>query len=174
MKSILFSCLLFGMLLLSGVTHAEGNCPDGMFETNPPSSQGPVGCAPIPGYNQQQGPQKAPRPPPEQWVDHWGAIAIYEPNGSLGTATNLPSQSSAENADCQSKHGSTCKIQLSYRNQCTAMAVSDKGYNVGSPATVDQAAQTSLKICRDSGDPNCPHLLHRLQLARADSVAHRT
>ncbi|MBD8873462.1 DUF4189 domain-containing protein [Rhodanobacter sp. DHB23] len=107
----------------------------------------------MPGYQQQ-----APQPPPQKWVDHWGAIATYEPNGSLGAATNMPSQNSAEQAalaDCQSKHGSACKIQLSYRNQCAAMVVSGKGYNVTPAATVDLAVAKGMNTCTNSGDPNC-------------------
>jgi hypothetical protein len=148
---------LICLLLLSGKLHAEGGCPPGEY---PITGQGWQTCNPIPGYAQNQGqaaPQQ-PQPPPPMWATRWGAVATYEPNGSLGTSVNMTTQSSAESAaltNCESKHGSTCKIQLSYHNQCTAMSVSDKGYNVGSAATVAQAAQTSLKICRDSGDPNC-------------------
>lgn len=159
MKSILFSCLLFGLLLLSGVTHAEGNCPEGYYPIGGESGQaGPQGCAPIPGYNQQQGQQQAPQTPPPRWADRWGAIATFEPNGSLGTVTDMSDQQSAEQAalaSCQSKHGSTCKIQLSYRNQCAAMVVSDKGYNVTPAVTVNEAVEKGMKICTGSGDPNC-------------------
>jgi hypothetical protein len=58
MKSFRFTCLLFGALLIAaGVLHAEGECPPGMFPTNPPGAGGPVGCAPIPSYGQQQSSQ---------------------------------------------------------------------------------------------------------------------
>lgn len=153
--------LLAILLLLGNVIHAEGNCPPGYYPIGAPSGQGgPQGCAPVPGESQQQvQPQQVqPQQPPQQWEDHWGAIATYEPNGSLGTATNMPSQGRAEQAalaDCQSKHGSTCKIQLSYRNQCAAMIVSDKGYNVTPAATVDLAVTKGMGICTNSGDPNC-------------------
>jgi hypothetical protein len=151
--------LLLGTLLMLGnVAHAEGGCPPGMI---PASGTDINSCVPIPpGYNNnpQQAQPRPPQLPPQQWEDQWGAIATYEPNGSLGTATEMPSQSSAERAalaDCQSKHGSTCKIQLSYRNQCAAMVVSDKGYNVTPAATVDLAVTKGMAICTKSGDPNC-------------------
>lgn len=149
MKS--FCLLLLGLLLLKGSEiNAQTACPPGMT---------PYGVG-VCGYDNSQR-QEQPvqqRPPLPQWEDHWGAIATYEPNGSLGVATNMPSQSSAEQAalvDCQSKHGSTCKIQLSYRNQCAAMVVSDKGYNVTPAATVDLAVTEGMATCTKSGDPNC-------------------
>lgn len=152
------SLSLLGLLLLNGAVYAEGGCPSGMI---PYSGTDLNSCGPIPpGYygNQKQNPIKAQQYPPPQWVTRWGAIATYEPDGSLGTATNMSSQSQAEQAalaDCQSKHESACKVQLSYFNQCAAMVISDKGYNTGSAATVDQAVQAGMRICRDSGDPNC-------------------
>lgn len=148
--------LLSLLLLLGGVAHAEGNCPPGYYPIGAPQGQaGPQGCAPIPGYDNQQ--QTRPQPPP-QWEDRWGAIATYEPNGSLGTATNMPSQGSAEQtalADCQSKHSSICEIQLSYRNQCAAMVVSDSGYNVTPSLTLKSAEIKGMATCTASGDKNC-------------------
>ena len=155
-KSTLLAWLLTCLLLLSGVVHAEGECPPGMFPTNPPGTQGPVGCAPIPGYNNQQ--QAQPQPPPPRWVDHWGAIATYEPNGSFGAVTNLSTQSQAEQtalAECQSKKKSTCRIEISYRNQCAALVASDKGYNTTSGTTTDEAIQKGMKICKDAGNQTC-------------------
>jgi hypothetical protein len=55
MKSTISHWLLFGLLLFAtGFVHAEGVCPPGMFPTNPPGTQGPVGCAPIPADNNNQ------------------------------------------------------------------------------------------------------------------------
>jgi Domain of unknown function (DUF4189) len=161
MKLTTLRWLLLGLLLLTaGAIHAEGNCPPGYYPIGAsPGQAGPQGCAPIPGYNnnQQQGqPQMSP-PPPQQWEDHWGAIATYGPTGVLGTSTNLPDQGQAEQsalADCQSKGGPTCKIQLSYRNQCAVVVVGDKGYNATPGATMDLARQAGLKVCSDA-DTNC-------------------
>jgi len=158
MKSILFSCLLFGLLLLSSAIHAEGNCPEGYYPIGAESGQsGPQGCAPIPGYNQQQGQQQTPQPPQPQWEDHWGAIATDIPNKSVGTATNLTSQSQATQAaivDCQSKGGSACKVEIVYRNGCAALAAGDTGHNAKAGATVDAASEAAMKICR-AADTHC-------------------
>lgn len=148
--------LLAGLLLLfSGMVHAEGECPPGMFATNPPGTQGPINCAPIPSYAQNQGQQTAPQtpqPPPERWQDHWGAIATDADNGILGTSINTLSQNQAELTalnDCQAKGGIRCKIQLSYRNQCAAMIVggNNKIFNTNPGANIKQAVQTGMIMC---------------------------
>jgi len=142
MKSILFFCLLFG-ILLSMKSHAQTACPPGM------EAYGDGVC----GYSRSEEPvQQAPQQqtPPAQWADRWGAIATFEPNGSLGTVTGMPDQRSAEQtalASCQSKHGSTCKIQLSYRNQCAAMVVGGKIFNVNPGNTVEEAAKKGMSMC---------------------------
>jgi hypothetical protein len=155
--------LLAGVLLIvSGMVHAEGECPPGMFATNPPGTQGPINCAPIPSYAQNQGQQAAPQtpqPPPERWQDHWGAIATYEPGGVLGVATNMPDENQAKQsamADCKTKGGgSNCKFQLTYRNGCAVLLVGDKAFNVASDATIDRAMQSGMKMCTANGNTNC-------------------
>jgi len=153
----LFASLL---LLLNGMVHAEGECPPGMFSTNPPGTQGPISCAPIPSYAQnpgQQAPPQTPQPPPERWQDHWGAIATDAPSGSLGASINMASADSAEQAaleDCHSKHGASCKIQTSYRNQCAAMILGDKVFNVHVGLTVAEATNAGMKACTPASS-NC-------------------
>ena len=137
---------LFVLFLITSALHAQQPGVD----CAPIQGQGWSGCAPINSPQQQQQ-SPAPRQPPERWQDHWGAIATYEPNGSLGAVTNMPSQRTAESAaleDCQSKHGSTCKIKLSYRNQCAAMIVGGKDYNVNPGSTVDKAIEDGMNTCR--------------------------
>jgi hypothetical protein len=122
--------------------------------------QGWSGCAPLnpsqqPAVGQQ--PQVS-QPPLPRWADHWGAIAIFEPSGSLGVAIDMPSQNIAEQTaliDCRSKHGSICKIEISYRNQCAALIVSRKGYNTNAAPTEAAAIQKGMQICNDSGDADC-------------------
>ncbi|WP_408326146.1 DUF4189 domain-containing protein [Paraburkholderia agricolaris] len=102
--------------------------------------------------------QRALGPPPERWIDYWGAIAVYEPTGSLGVATNMGSKAKAEQAalaDCQSKHGSTCKIGSAYRNGCGALIGSTTGYAVASGPSLDKAIQSGMEICTKSGYQNC-------------------
>jgi hypothetical protein len=149
MKLTISHWLLFGLLLfVAGFVHAEGVCPPGMFPTNPPGSQGPVGCAPIPGYNNQQ---QSRQRPPQIWVDRWGAIATDGDGGSFGASTNAPDQESADEAalaECRVKKGSSkCKIEIDYGNQCVAMAAGDIGYNTKAGLTIHLAIQAAMKVC---------------------------
>src|SRR6185312_17477128 len=120
--------MLLGLLILAtSATHAEGGCPAGFQPSGvAPNQQNPVGCRPIPGYDEQYA---RPQPPP-QWQPRWGAIATDGSGGSFGASTNMWSQQSAENealADCRAKKGSiTCSVDLSYGNGCAAMVVGDE------------------------------------------------
>jgi len=148
--------LFCGLLLIASTLRAQQPGVD----CAPVQGQGWTGCAPLNSSQQPaQGQQlQTPQPPPQKWADHWGAIAVYAPSGSLGTSTNMPTQEDAESAalaDCQSKHGSTCKIQLSYRNQCAALVVSAKSYNTNPGATEKEAIQKGMEICDNAKDPNC-------------------
>lgn len=156
MKQTISRWLWFGLLMLvAGFVHAEGVCPPGMFPTNPPGAQGPVGCAPIPGYNNQQQSQQRP---PQIWEPRWGAIATDGPGGSFGASTDMPTQQTADKAalaDCQSKKGSsTCKVELAYKNQCVAMVAGDASHNSNAGLTVDLAIQAGMKVCR-AADTHC-------------------
>lgn len=152
-----FRLLIIGLLLLgSGVIHAEGECPPGMFPTNPPGTQGPVGCAPIPGYNENQ--QQNQQPPPQIWESRWGAIATDEPKGILGAAAGLPTKIDAQRAamiDCQAKGGAPCKLEIAYDNECAALVAGSKDYSINTGPTADAANQLAMKTCSSGGDTAC-------------------
>jgi hypothetical protein len=79
-----------------------------------------------------------------------GAIATYAPTGILGVATDQASKSEAEQEallDCKLKGGPICKIEVAYDNECAAVVVGDKGYNVNTDTTVDAAVRYGLKTC---------------------------
>ncbi|MGN6328063.1 MAG: DUF4189 domain-containing protein [Rhodanobacter sp.] len=148
-------CLLV-LLLTTSALHAQAACPPGTIPYgtgNDPSACGPDNSQP----DQLQQP-RAPRRPPQVWANHWGAIATNEPTGSLGIANNMSSQNEAERtalADCQSKHGSTCKIETSYRNGCGALIGSTTGYVVTSKATLDETVQAGMLACTKAEYSNC-------------------
>lgn len=160
MKVIFSRLLLLGLLMLAtGLGYAEGNCPAGYYPIGASQGQqGPQGCAPIPGYNQQS----ASQPPPIGWVpkweSRWGAIATDAAKGSLGTSNSLPSKHEAERtalADCQSKGGIQCKLQIAYDNECAAMVLGDKVFNVTADSTIDKAVKTGMKLCNAANDHTC-------------------
>lgn len=148
--------LLSGLLLMSTVIHAEGNCPPGYYPTGAPSGQGgPQSCAPIPEYNVEQ--QKALPQRQPKWVEQWMAIATDAVKGSLGTATDMTNRSQAERvaiADCRSKGGTQCKIDVSYANGCAAMVAGDMGYNVHGGPSLEEATILAMKTCT-AATSNC-------------------
>lgn len=101
----------------------------------------------MPG-NQQQ----APQPPPQKWLDHYGAIAVDGDKWLVGISTDANSYQQAEQLaqlDCASKGGIACKIQISYRNQCAAMVIGNDGklFNTNDGPTVDAATQKGMQMC---------------------------
>ena len=142
------SFLLFGSLLLTcGTVNAQTACPPGMT---------PYGVG-VCGYDnsQQQEPtaqlqEPSPQPTPQEWEDHYGAIATDEPRGAMGVSTDMPDRQSAENVameNCRAKGGVNCTTQISYGNQCVAMVVGGKIFNVNSGPTVTQATEKGMKLC---------------------------
>lgn len=160
MKSTFSRLLLLCLLMLvAEFAHAEGNCPDGYYPIGASQGQqGPQGCAPIPDYNQQSVEQLPPIRWESKWESRWGAIATDATKGSLGTATNLPGKQEAERAalsNCASNGGIQCKLQLSYDNECAAMVLGDKVFNVTADATVDKAIKAGLNSCIAANDHTC-------------------
>ncbi len=143
---------LLWLSCVSAGAHAEGNCPAGFY---PIGGRATAGCAPIPGNG--GGHQQASKPPAPVWEDRWGAIAGDKPQGILGFSTAFPSEPAAQQAalaDCASKGGSSCKIENSYKNGCTAMIVGERVYNIASRATVDEAIASGIQKCEEV-DRNC-------------------
>lgn len=143
------------LLLMTCWVHAEGNCPPGYYPIGASQGQaGPQGCAPIPGYSQQQRTQP---PPPPIWTDRFGAIATDIPNRSGGVSIDQPNWSSAEQAaiaDCHSNGGSNCSIEISYRNGCVALVGGKTGHNAKTGPTIEIATQAAMKVCVEA-DTNC-------------------
>jgi hypothetical protein len=149
-------CLVILLLMDVGIVHSQQPGVD----CAPVQGQGWSGCAPInPSQQATQGQQpQVPQQPPERWQDHWGAIATYVPSGSLGSVSDMATSSQAEQtalADCRSKGGIACKIEISYRNQCVGMIVGHPGYSIALGPTVGEAIKNGMKMCTDAGDSNC-------------------
>ncbi len=144
-------------MLLGSVVHAEGECPPGMFPTNPAGTQGPVGCAPIPGYNSNQQ-QTQPGPPQAEWIRQWGAIATDHDKAIVSSVTGLSSKSQADHAavaDCQARGGANCVFEIDYYNECAAMVVGDHGHSVSADITLERAIQRGIKDCSENKYGNC-------------------
>lgn len=151
MSSKLTHLLVFTLLLLlSGLARAEGNCPEGYYPIGGGSPGAPQGCAPIPGADGNQGQQGQQSQPSPQWAAQSGAIATDPKKGVLGTAVNMESKAFAERAalaECKSKGGTACQLDVTYTNGCAAMVAGDAAYKASSASTMDEAVDAATKIC---------------------------
>ena len=154
MKLLTLTLLLLGLLAFRMPAHAEGNCPPGYY---PIGGQGVQGCAPYPNQGQQQQRPQQPNLPPAVWESRWGAIATDEPHGVLGSSSGLLSKSAAQDgamADCKSKGGSNCVLQMTFSNGCSALTVGDKTFNLNVGETEAIATQKAMEVCK-AGDTGC-------------------
>jgi hypothetical protein len=95
-----------------------------------------------------------------KWQSRWGAIAI-DPNvtsGGIGYSENMVSRALAEKValkQCHDTGGSkTCRIEVSYDNQCAAIAWGDLYYNTANAETIESASEIALNAC-DKKAKNC-------------------
>lgn len=120
----------------------------------PVQGQGWQGCAPI--DNSVQQPQQ-PQPPPQTWVDHYGAMVSDDSLGKLGVAVDRADEARAwqtAEEDCHAKGGLNCTRLISYRNECVAMVLGDKTYSFSAGPTATDATQRATKKCMAS-TTNC-------------------
>jgi hypothetical protein len=154
MKSRLLRWFIFGSMFLStGVIHAQAACSPGTVPYG--AGQGQNVCGPD---NNQQHLQRQQQQPPPQWSRRWGAIATDGAGGHFGATAGVSTQGMAKQvalADCQSKGGTQCAIEVAYDNECAAMVIGDKGHNSGAAPTLDRAIQLGLDACARNGDTNC-------------------
>lgn len=113
---LLLACATFA----SPAVVAEGRCPPGQFPVGGP---GMLGCAPINGAAPAQ---SAPQPT-GKWIDTWGAIAVSDASGDSGVSSGKLSRSDAVSEalqNCTAGGSADCKAQVTYKNQCVAVAKS--------------------------------------------------
>ncbi|MCA8064050.1 DUF4189 domain-containing protein [Burkholderia sp. AU38729] len=153
--------ILLLLLVLSFVlchhlpARAQVACPPGMIPYGTGANQSV--CGEDPSYQSPSIPAPQPQAPPVKWASRWGAVATDGHRGTLGVASDMSSQSSAEKQamkDCKDKGGEQCVLDVSYGNSCVAMIVGDRGYSVKTGRTPEEAIGFAAKSCSASGD-NC-------------------
>lgn len=87
------------------------------------------------------------------WESRWGAIAI-DPGvteGGIGVASDMKSRRAAEKValrNCRkSGGGKTCRIEVSYDNQCGVIAWGDTYMNAANSETLEAASSLALQEC---------------------------
>jgi hypothetical protein len=152
--------LIIGLLGLSGSVWAQA-CPNGI-----PAASNP-GCIPpnnpmSPYYQGQQQPQQPQQQLPPQptgyWEKTWGAIAPSPVGGVVGAAVGASSKEEAEHhalEDCRAKGGGACEVEIAYHNQCAVMVIGQVNYRFASAASIPEASELGIKLCKERGDSNC-------------------
>lgn len=140
--------LLASLLLASGISgtvHAQ-SCRMG---SGPDFGDGIPYCSEQ-SETEYEPPQveEAPR-----WSSRWGAIAIdpMASEGGVGVASGMKSRASAEALAIKHCHdtggGKTCRIEVSYDNQCAVIAWGDDVYATANAGTIDEASRMGLEQC---------------------------
>ncbi len=149
------SLLTLALALASGSLHAQQNNNQYFQEQQRIQQQQHHAEQARQGYMRSQ--QGNVDEPAGHWKTTWGSITTDAVRGVLGSAIGQESQAAAEAAavaDCQAKGGTACRIQLSYYNQCAAMILGSKVFNVASAATVEEATRLGVGKC-EKEDTNC-------------------
>lgn len=146
--------LIFLSLITVVSLRAENGCPAGYEPWRIPI-QSQSDCMAIPNYGQQSAQQPQQRTPESspQWLPRWGAIAVGSTasGGGVGVASDMSTRRLAEKAalkQCKDTGGGKlCRIEISYSNQCAAIAWGDRFYNTARAETLELASDLSLGAC---------------------------
>lgn len=159
--------LVFLVCLMPLAAFAEGGCPPGQY---PIGGQGVQGCAPISGGS--PGASSSAARPTGKWETRWGAIAEdVSANergvaGATGASESQQSKREAQSAalqQCEKLGGQSCRVVLTYNNQCVAIAdpkSRGRGGKGGKSViyraeTLSQAKTEAIRRCSAGGADQC-------------------
>ncbi|WP_090054544.1 DUF4189 domain-containing protein [Luteibacter sp. 329MFSha] len=134
--------LIIAATLIPYFAYAEGGCPPGHF---PQRGQGWQTCVPDP----EAAPSAPPRAAPH-WEARWSAISVDTEIGAIVTAVGYGSQAEAEKHaihDCTRQGGNSCKVGLSVKNGCLAMAVGEKKIMFSTGSELEKAESRAMESC---------------------------
>lgn len=142
--------LLGVVLLLVSLPIKAQWCPPGYVPIGGDQA-GWKDCAPVAGSN-----ESIPDPGP-QWATRWGAIAVDNAKSAWGFFDGASSKRRASKAaveSCKRNGGKTCKVYISYHNQCGALASGDNRITTYRAPESGQAESEALKSCSQKTE-NC-------------------
>ncbi len=91
------------------------------------------------------------------WEARWGAITTDNSKGVFGTADGHTSKRAASKAamdDCKKWGGTSCKIAITYTNQCGVLVSGSSFSNTARGPNVDKALSVVIDDCKKR-DPTC-------------------
>ena len=149
-RRVLALMLLLTIFMSSSVSAQCATGVDTGGACIPPDASG------MPGYN--SGNETARPSPAPIWKDSWGAIAIDGESGKAGTVTDRNSKSDAASdaiRECKGRGGVDCQVELTYYNQCAAVAWGVQGRGLASGAEQADAERGALRECKQAAKDGC-------------------
>jgi hypothetical protein len=145
MKAMLWIAIFMSV---SGSAWSQG-CPNGIPAAGNPSCI-PPDSEESPYYRGDE--DAAPALPARMpvWAERWGAIAFGDADVGVGVSSSMSSKDAAERyalADCSKKGATGCRIDLSYYNQCSAIAWGESYATTAAAETIEQASPRALETC---------------------------
>lgn len=153
MKRVLFAAVCWGMLLSMGEARAAVVCGPGTHASIA-SNEVPDYSFCLPDENLGDEDDRSDANPPAEpvWETRWGAIATGD--GAYGAALQYPNEQAAReraSSECQARtHGQPCRVRLTFRDQCAALAGGDAGSVAFSAATEERATALAIKRCAEN------------------------
>ncbi|MCC5064347.1 DUF4189 domain-containing protein [Xanthomonas campestris] len=151
MKNIYLPLII--LLISNGLCNeafSQTACPVGVAPGSPQ-------CGPDDSTSRGSIPTPPPRPTGE-WIKTWGAVATAG-NGDAGVSSARTTKKQAENdaiASCEGLGSGTCRVSLTFFNQCVAAADSGQGQgSIFGAASIDQASKLALDKCREDSGRQC-------------------
>jgi hypothetical protein len=141
---------LISLLLLAFISeaHAQQSC-----EWRPEGPSGPAWYQPGGLVACNNGAPQQPATLPARWATRWGAIAVDNHTGDVGTSTDQSTASNARRIALKQCSSKGCEVQMEYHNQCAAIAWGTKVYNASSAATLEEASERAMRLCgKDASD----------------------
>lgn len=99
-----------------------------------------------------------------KWEDRWGAFASSASDGWSGSVLNKKSKREAERAamaECKKKGGADCRVDLSFYNQCGAVASGGGSLGYSNAPTEKRAIDAAMTEC---GNSDCEIFFHGCSL----------
>jgi len=142
----------FSIICITASVTAFSQCAPGI-----PGAGNP-GCIPPDVPGSPGGQYQEPQPIPQAlWESRWGAIAIDSSTGEAGTVTGRRSESEAKSdalRDCTSQGAKSCKIDLTYHDQCAAIAWGTGHYGAAGGPHESDAKKEAMQGC-EVGASDC-------------------
>ncbi|MBR8652113.1 DUF4189 domain-containing protein [Achromobacter sp. Marseille-Q0513] len=152
-RSLTFALAVAAIALaVANPAAAEQGCSDGY---KPTPTQNGIECRPIPGLYKGSGGGAAPQ---VRWEERWGAIVMDAASGMTGIGGGQRTEEAAiqsATAMCQRKGGKNCRVDITYSNQCGALAWGSNHAVSARGRTLEIASKYAIDACEKTTGKKC-------------------